>query len=98
MAKPGPITRESGENLAIQALGFLAGEPERLGAFLAATGMGPDMIRKAAADPAFLAGVLDFVAGDEKLLLAVAEHAGVSPETVERAHLVLNGQWEREVP
>ena len=34
---------------AIQALGFLAGDPERLGAFLAATGIGPESIRAAAA-------------------------------------------------
>jgi hypothetical protein len=65
---------------------------------LASTGIGPDQIRTAAADPAFLRGVLDFVANDEKLLLAVAEHAGVSPESVERAHLVLNGHLGRELP
>ena len=98
MAKGVPTSREFGENLAIQALGFLAADPEWLGRFLAATGIGPDRIRTAAADPAFLCGVLDFVANDEKLLLAVAEYAGVSPESVERAHLALNGRWERELP
>jgi hypothetical protein len=96
--KQARITREIAENLAISALSFLAGDPERLGAFLAATGIGPEAIRKAAADPAFLVGVLDFVAADEPLLLAVAEHAGVTPETVERAHAALGGQGEREVP
>jgi Protein of unknown function (DUF3572) len=99
MAKGGSITRESAENLAIQALAFLAGDPDRLGRFLAGTGIGPQAIRKAAADPAFLAGVLDHVVADEALLLAVAHHAGVSPLTVERAQAVLSGQpWEREVP
>jgi hypothetical protein len=98
MPKGGPITRESGENLAIQALAFLASDPERLGRFLSLTGIGPDMIREAARDPAFLAGVLDHVASDEPLLLAVAEYAGVTPETVERAHLALSGQRERGVP
>ena len=98
MAKDGPITREIGENLAVQALAFLAQDPERLGVFLSLTGIGPGEIRKAAADPAFLAGVLDHVASDEPLLRAVAEHVGVAPETVERAHLVLSGRWEREVP
>ena len=98
MAKGARITREIAENLAIQALGFMAGESERLGQFLAATGIGPEAIRKTAADPAFLAGVLDFVTADEPLLLAVAEHAGVTPEMVERAQAALGGQWEREVP
>jgi hypothetical protein len=57
------------------------------------------MIRRAAADPSFLAGVLDHVGGDEALLLAVAEHAGVRPQDIERAQAALSGHhWEREVP
>ena len=99
MAKSARITREIAENLAIQALSFLAADPERLGRFLAITGIGPEAIRKAAADPAFLAGVLDHVVSDEALLTAVAAHAGVSPLTIERAQAVLSGRpWEREVP
>jgi hypothetical protein len=99
MAKDVRFSRESAEKLAISALGFLAGDPDRLGQFLSATGIGPDMIRQAAADPSFLAGVLDHVGGDEALLLAVAEHAGVRPQDIERAQAALNGQrWEREVP
>ena len=99
MAKDTGFSRESAEKLAISALGFLAQDPERLGQFLSITGIGPDMIRKAAADPSFLAGVLDHVAGDEALLLAVAAHAGVRPQDVERAQAALSGErWEREVP
>jgi hypothetical protein len=99
MAKDTGFSRESAEKLAISALGFLAQDPERLGRFLSVTGIGPDMIRRAAADPSFLAGVLDHVAGDEALLLAVAEHAGVRPQDVERAHAALGGRrWEREMP
>jgi hypothetical protein len=99
MAKGTGFSRESAEKLAISALGFLAQDEERLGQFLSATGIGPDMIRKAAADPSFLAGVLDHVAHDEALLLAVAEHAEVAPQDVERAQAMLSGnRWEREVP
>ncbi len=99
MAKDARITREIAENLAVQALGFLAGGPERLGRFLAITGIGPEMIRRAAADPSFLAGVLDHVASDEPLLIAVAEHTGVKPEVLMRARATLSGQdWEREIP
>ena len=99
MAKGARITRKIAENLAIQALTFMAGEPERLGQFLAATGIGPEMIRKVATDPAFLAGVLDHVIADEPLLLAVAEHAGIVPQDVEHAQAVLSGRpWQREVP
>jgi Protein of unknown function (DUF3572) len=60
------------EQLAVAALGFIAGEPERLGRFLAMTGLGPASIRDAASEPQFLAGVLDHVAADEPLLLAFA--------------------------
>ncbi len=98
MPKGGSNQREFGENLAIQALSFLAQDPERLGRFLSLAGIGPDMIRAAAADPSFLAGVLDHVAGDEELLLAVAEHAGVKPDAVMRAHAALSGRVERDVP
>jgi hypothetical protein len=99
MAKTPRTTRKTAATLAIQALAYLAGEPERLGHFLAATGIGPEMIRKAAADPSFLAGVLDHVAADEPLLLAVADHAGVTPQDVEHAQAILSGRpWQREVP
>ena len=99
MAKPPRITRKIAETLAIQALGLMAADPERLGMFLAATGIGPEMIRKAAGDPAFLSGVLDHVVADEPLLIAVAEHAGVGPQEIEHAQAVLSGRpWQREVP
>ena len=97
MAKPARINREIAEKLAISALARLAEDAERLAAFLAATGIGPETIRKAAADPAFLAGVLDHVCGDETLLLAVAQDAGVAPREVEHAQAVLNGRPWREV-
>ncbi|MGA7973300.1 MAG: DUF3572 domain-containing protein, partial [Pseudolabrys sp.] len=67
--KDGSTTaREAAETVAIQALSFIAAEPERLGRFLGITGIGPAQIREAAREPGFLAGVLDYLAGDERLL------------------------------
>jgi hypothetical protein len=97
MAKTGPVTREIAESLAIAALGFLAQDHERLGRFLSVTGMGPEMIRKAAADPSFLAGVLDHIVSDEPLLVAFAQQASIDPRTVERAQALLVGEAP-EVP
>jgi hypothetical protein len=77
--------RQAAEEFAIAALGFIAGEPERLGRFLALTGIGPESIRAAARAPNFLLGVLDHVASEESLLLAFAEHAGIDPAEVARA-------------
>ncbi|MGI6245610.1 MAG: DUF3572 domain-containing protein [Pseudochelatococcus sp.] len=74
------------ETLAIAALSFLAGEPERLGRFLAVTGLGPETIREAATTPGFLVAVLDYLAGDESLLVAFAANAGIAPEAVAAAH------------
>jgi hypothetical protein len=87
------------EGLAIAALGFIAAEPDRLGRFLAMTGIGPESIRDAAREPRFLAGVLDHVAGDEALLLAFAAENEVDPEHVMLARDVLVGRrWERDGP
>ena len=90
--------REDAELLAIQALAFIAEEPERLGAFLAVTGLASEGIREAARDPGFLAGVLDHMLGDESLLLAFAADAGIDPAAIGRARTALGGRWERDVP
>lgn len=87
------------EALAVEALAFLAAEPERLGGFLALTGIGPDEVRSTASEPHFLAGVLDHIASDERLLLAFAAEAQIKPEAVMRAATALGGgAWERDVP
>ena len=85
--------------LAIAALGFIAGDPEQLNRFLALSGIDPGAIRTAAAEPGFLAGVLAYISGHERTLMAFAAHAGVAPEQIERARQVLAGaDWERDVP
>jgi hypothetical protein len=42
LKKPVQNPREAAEMVAVQALSFIAGDPERLGQFLAETGIGPD--------------------------------------------------------
>ena len=87
------------EGLAVAALGFIAAEPERLGRFLALSGIGPDSIRVAAREPQFLAGVLDHITSDERLLLVFATENNIDPEAVMRARDVLAGpDWERDTP
>lgn len=84
-----PLSAEAAELLAVQALAFIAQDGERLGRFLAVTGIGPAQIRDAATEPHFLAGVLDHVAADEALLLAFARHVGIEPSMIARARQVL---------
>jgi hypothetical protein len=90
--------REAAEALAIQALSYIAADGERLGRFLSLTGIGPGEIRAAAREPGFLAGVLEYLAGDERLLTDFAKEAGHDPSTIEAARLALGGGWERDIP
>jgi hypothetical protein len=91
--------REVAEIVAIQALSFVAGDPERLGAFLAESGIGPETLRSAASDPRFLAHVLDFVMRDDATVKAFAEVSQLHPTNIAAAHQALNDpEWERDVP
>ena len=77
--------------MAILALGYIAGDTDELSRFLALTGIDPGSIRIAAEEPGFLSGVLAYISGNERTLLAFATHAGVATEEVEKARLVLTG-------
>jgi Protein of unknown function (DUF3572) len=77
--------RVAAEVLAVAALAFIAAEPERLGRFLAMSGIGPDSIRAAAREPQFLLGVLDYLAADEPLLIAFAAENAIPPGAVMEA-------------
>ncbi len=99
MKKPVQNPREVAEFVAIQALSFIAGEPERLGLFLAETGIGPETLRKSAADPKFLASVLDFVLRDDATVKAFGASVDLHPTNVAAAREVLGDpKWERDVP
>lgn len=91
--------REVAEIVAVQALGFVAGDAERLGAFLAESGIGPDTLRKSAADPRFLASVLDFVLRDDATVEAFAKASELHPTNIAAAREVLGDpKWERDLP
>ena len=98
MNKASAQARTAAETLAIQALAFLADDPERLGAFLAVTGIAPAAIRQAAQQRDFLAGVLDHMLGDESLLVAFADSIGIDPAAIAKAQHALGGRWERDIP
>ena len=91
-------SREVAETLAIAALAFIAEDPERLGSFLAATGLPIERIRQAAREPDFLAGVLEHMLADESLLIAFAEAAAIDPAEIARAQATLGGRWESDLP
>jgi hypothetical protein len=98
MKAPSRQSRKAAEMLAIQALGFIAEDPQSLGRFLDVSGLTADQIRTAAHEPGFLAGVLEHMLGDESLLVAFAQSAGIDPADVTRAASALGGRWERDLP
>lgn len=99
MTKRAKNPRQIAEIVAIEALSFVAGEPERLGLFLAESGLGPDTLRSAATDPQFLAAVLDFVLRDDAMVKAFAKSVELDPTNVAAARQVLGDpQWERDIP
>ena len=81
-----PAAGPDPDGLAIQALAFIAGDPEHASRFLALSGIAAGDLRRAAGDPGFLLGVMDYLVGDEPLLLSFAAQAGLGPEAVVGAH------------
>lgn len=92
---PGALASRSGdeaaEALALTALAYLLEEPERTNRFLSVTGMDGNVLPSHLGDPVFLGCILDFVIGDETLLLAVAEASGLRADRVVRLRQRLPG-------
>ena len=99
LKKPVQNPREVAEIVAVQALNFIAADAERLAVFLAESGIGPETLRRAAADPHFLGHVLDFVLRDDATVKAFASASQLHPTNIAAARQVLGDpQWERDVP
>jgi hypothetical protein len=81
---------DSPEDVALKGFLFLAVDPERARRFAAETGLGRENLRAAAESPDILNGVLDYLAGNESLLLAFTENCGVALDNFERAHAALS--------
>jgi hypothetical protein len=93
------LSRKAAEDVAIQALTYLASDTERLSRFLALSGLDHDSIRAASGEPGFLSGVLDHITNDERLLIEFAEFAALNPIEVDRARATLGGRpWQRDIP
>jgi hypothetical protein len=85
------MKQESAEMVAVQALGWLAGNDDLLPVFLGATGVTADDLRARAADPAFLGSVLEFLMQDDAWVIAFCDNIGVPYETPMQARVALPG-------
>jgi hypothetical protein len=85
------MQRDQAETVALEALAWLAGSDELLPVFLGASGVGAEELRTRAAEPDFLAALLDFVLLDDDWVLAFAQETGRPPEQVAAARVALPG-------
>jgi len=79
------ITPERAEILALEALAWLAGQPDVIARFLAASGLDADDLRRAASDRGLLGAILDFLLENEPLLLDFCKDTSTSAKVVHLA-------------
>ncbi len=82
LAKPATV---DADQIAIDALGYIAGKPELMQRFLDLTGLEAAGIREAAAQPGFFVGVLDFLLANENDVVGFSQATGMPLEAVQIA-------------
>ena len=80
------------EVLALQALVWTIGEPDRADRLIAVTGLFPDDLRTRAAEPAVLGAVIEYLESYEPDLVACARALGVPPEALVGARQALEAR------
>lgn len=86
-----PLSRDSAELLAIEALSWLVGNEELLTVFLGSTGASAADLRQRAREPEFLASVLDFLLMDDAWIAEFCASADYKPDFPIRARAALPG-------
>jgi Protein of unknown function (DUF3572) len=87
-----PKNPENAEILALEGLGWLAGEEDGIQRFLDQSGIDALTLRQAAGSPDMGIAVLDFLLANEDLLLRFCESAAVSPKALHLARHRLGGE------
>ena len=73
------------ETVALNALAFVAGQPDLISRFVANSGMPSDDLRESAGEPAVLCALLDFVLSNDQTTLAVSAAQGIDPQALHLA-------------
>ncbi len=74
------MTPETAQTAALNVLGWIAGDDELLPVFLGSSGVRPEDLRTRAAEPEFLASLIDFILMDDAWVLRASEACGWPPE------------------
>ena len=88
--KQSHLSVEEAETIAINAIGFLAADNERIERFIAMSGIDPADLASQIGNRSFLAGILDHLLSDETLLFLFCDHAGLPPQTPVAARMKLD--------
>jgi len=88
------MKQEIAETIGLQALAWLAGNDEVFPVFLGSSGASAADMKDRAADPAFLAAVLDFICMDDAWVMGFCESAGLKYDMPMRARQALPGGGE----
>ena len=83
------ITPEKAEILALEALAWLAGQPDGIARFLTVSGLDAADLRRAVGDRDLLGSVLDFLLANEPLLLEFCQDASIPSKAVHMARHML---------
>ena len=79
------------ESIAIAALSWMAADGDLTSRFAALSGIEPGDMRAAAAEPGFLAGIVEFILAHEPTLMRFCDDNELDPALVERAGRALAG-------
>jgi hypothetical protein len=88
------MSQDAAQVLALEVLGWLVADDEMLPLFLGATGTSLPDLRARAADPDFLAAVLDFLLTNDSWVVAFCDSRGHPYTAPQAARAVLPGGGE----
>ncbi len=89
--KPTSITASEASSIALNLIGFIVSDEERLERFLASSGLMLSDLKDGAAKPQFQGFVLEYALQDEKLILDFALQSGNKAEIIQTARYSLPG-------
>lgn len=86
------MTDHEAQIIALNALGWLAEQPDDMQAFLSQAGLEASELSSLASEGPFLAGLMAFLTSSDERILGAAAAQGIAPERFARAGVVLNGE------
>ena len=92
------MTRERAETIALRALAWIAADEELLPQLAGATGASLEDARDRVQDPAFLAGILEFLTMEDRWVRRFCDDSGLPYEAPLEALRSLPGQMRDEWP